>query len=62
MSVLMKAVDSSRTLQRRTVISMGDKSPKAKDKAKKQDTAGKDQKKADAKAKATSASAAKKSK
>jgi hypothetical protein len=30
---------------------MGDKSPKAKDKAKKQDTKHKDQKKADAKAK-----------
>jgi len=31
---------------------MGDKSPKAKEKAKKQDTAGKDQKKANAAAKA----------
>jgi hypothetical protein len=31
---------------------MGDKNPKSKDKAKKQDTAGKDQKKADAFAKA----------
>lgn len=41
---------------------MGDKSPKAKDKAKKQDTAGKDQKKAAAKSKATSAGAAKKGK
>ena len=35
---------------------MGDKSPKAKDKAKKQDTAGKDQKKAAATAKASKAS------
>jgi hypothetical protein len=33
---------------------MGDKSPKAKNKAKKQDTANKGQKEADAKAKATS--------
>ena len=37
---------------------MGDKSPKAKNKAKKQDTAGKDQKKAAAVAKATQASGA----
>jgi len=51
----------SRTLQPK-VSSMGDKSPKAKDKAKKQDTAGKDQKKADAKAKATSTAATKKGK
>jgi hypothetical protein len=36
---------------------MGDKSPKAKDKAKKQDTADKNQKKAAAVAKATHASA-----
>jgi hypothetical protein len=36
---------------------MGDKSPKAKDKAKKQDTANKDQKKAAAAAKANQASA-----
>jgi hypothetical protein len=45
-------------------ISMGDKSPKAKDKAKKQDTAGKDQKKAAATVKAnqSSAGAAKKGK
>jgi hypothetical protein len=34
---------------------MGDKSPKAKDKNKKQDKAGKDQKEAAAKAKATKA-------
>jgi hypothetical protein len=40
---------------------MGDKSPKAKEKSKKQDSAGKDQKKAAALAKATPApSAAKK--
>lgn len=39
-------------IQPRAVISMGDKSPKAKDRAKKQDTAGKDQKKAAAVAKA----------
>ena len=57
MSVLLW---KARTLQRRTVNSMGDKSPKAKDKAKKQGTAGKDQKKADAQAKASSAAAAKK--
>jgi hypothetical protein len=44
------------------VISMGDKSPKAKDKAKKQGAANKNQKKADAAAKASqpSTSAAKK--
>jgi hypothetical protein len=36
---------------------MGDKSPKAKDKAKKQDTAGKNQKKAAAVAKANQGSA-----
>ena len=36
---------------------MGDKSPKAKDKARKQDTAGKEQKKAAAVAKATKGSA-----
>jgi hypothetical protein len=46
-----------RTLQPQAVISMGDKSPKAKDKAKKQDTAGKDQKKAAAVAKANQGSA-----
>ena len=40
--------------------SMGDKSPKAKDKSKKQDAAGKDQKKAAATAKANSNSAPKK--
>ena len=44
------------------VISMGDKSPKAKDKAKKQDTASKNQKKADASNKANAAAAAKKGK
>jgi hypothetical protein len=44
------------------VISMGDKSPKAKDRSKKQDAAEKDQKKAAAYAKANSAAAAKKSK
>jgi hypothetical protein len=38
--------------QPQAVITMGDKSPKAKDRAKKQDTAGKDQKKAAAVAKA----------
>ena len=43
---------------------MGDKSPKAKDKAKKQDTAGKNQKKAaaDAKSKPAAPAAAKKGK
>jgi hypothetical protein len=45
------------TLQPRAVISMGDKSPKAKDKAKKQDTADKNQKKAAAVAKASQGSA-----
>jgi hypothetical protein len=39
---------------------MGDKSPKAKDKAKKQDTAGKDQKKAAATAKANKSADGKK--
>ena len=39
--------------QRKAAL-MGDKSPKAKEKAKKQDTAGKDQKKASAQAKASS--------
>ena len=39
------------------VLSMGDKSPKAKDKAKKQDAQDKNQKKAAAKAKATRAPA-----
>lgn len=39
---------------------MGDKSPKAKDKAKKQDTAVKNQKKANAFTKATAVSAANK--
>jgi hypothetical protein len=38
---------------------MGDKSPKAKDKAKKQDTAVKDQKKANASSKASAAVAKK---
>ncbi len=41
---------------------MGDKSPKAKDKSKKQDAAGKNQKKADAVAKATPAPAGAKKK
>jgi hypothetical protein len=45
------------TLQPQAVISMGDKSPKAKDKAKKQDAADKNQKKAAAVAKASQASA-----
>jgi hypothetical protein len=51
-------------LERKAVIPMGDKSPKAKDKAKKQDTADKNQKKAAAVAKAnqSSAGAAKKGK
>ena len=49
MSVLLW---KARTLQRRTVNSMGDKSPKAKDKAKKQDSKQKDQKSTDAKKKA----------
>jgi hypothetical protein len=44
-------------LERKAVIPMGDKSPKAKDKAKKQDTADKNQKKAAAVAKATQSSA-----
>jgi hypothetical protein len=56
----------SRTLQPQVVISMGDKSPKAKDKAKKQDAADKNQKKAAANAKANArtnaAAAVKKSK
>ncbi len=41
---------------------MGDKSPKAKEKAKKQDTADKNQKKAAANAKASSAAPGKKTK
>jgi hypothetical protein len=41
---------------------MGDKSPKAKDKAKKQDTANKNQKKTDASNKASAAAASKKNK
>jgi hypothetical protein len=45
------------TPQPQAVISMGDKSPKAKDKAKKQDTADKNQKKAAAVAKASQGSA-----
>ena len=51
------------TLQQKAVTLMGDKSPKAKEKARKQDTAGKAQKKASAAAKAAqqgSAGAAKK--
>jgi hypothetical protein len=50
--------------ERKAVISMGDKSPKAKDRAKKQDTADKNQKTAAAVAKANRASegAAKKGK
>ncbi len=47
--------DHRQTLQAKAVIFMGDKSPKAKDKSKKQDTAGKNQKKAAAVAKATPA-------
>jgi hypothetical protein len=42
---------------RKAVTSMGDKSPKAKDRAKKQETAHKDQKKAMAVAKAPQAAA-----
>jgi hypothetical protein len=42
---------------RKAVIFMGDKSPKAKDRAKKQDTADKNQKSAAAVAKASKASA-----
>jgi hypothetical protein len=45
------------TLKPQAVISMGDKSPKAKDKAKKQDAAEKNQKKAAAVAKASQGSA-----
>jgi hypothetical protein len=41
----------------RTVIFMGDKSPKAKEKSKKQDTADKNQKKAAANAKASTSAA-----
>lgn len=44
-------------LEQKAVISMGDKSPKAKDKAKKQDVAEKNQKKAAAIAKANHGSA-----
>jgi len=50
-------VDHGFLLQPWTVIYMGDKSPKAKDKNKKQDTANKDQKKKDAVTKATTAPA-----
>jgi|GEM_PF-715855 hypothetical protein len=51
-------------VERKAVIFMGDKSPKAKDRAKKQDTADKNQKSAAAVAKANqgSAGAAKKGK
>jgi hypothetical protein len=63
---LLAASSNARTEapQPQAVISMGDKSPKAKEKAKKQDTADKDQKKATAVAKASqgSAGAAKKGK
>jgi hypothetical protein len=45
-------------LSTRRCTSMGDKSPKAKEKAKKQDTAGKDQKKASAAAKVAQQGAA----
>ena len=58
---IAKRYAGSRTLQPK-VSSMGDKSPKAKDKAKKQDTAGKKQKQAAASSKASSAGAAKKGK
>ena len=44
--------DHGNSLEPEAVIAMGDKSPKAKDKAKKQDTAGKNQQKAAAAAKA----------
>ncbi len=44
-------------LELKAVTSMGDKSPKAKDKAKKQETAHKDQKRAMAVAKAPQAAA-----
>jgi hypothetical protein len=60
--MLLRAVDNPRTLQPQAVISMGDKSPKAKDKAKKQGAADKNQKKAAANAKANAAAAIKKSK
>ena len=42
-----------RPLQHKAVLAMGDKSPKAKERAKKQDTADKNQKKAAAVAKAS---------
>jgi hypothetical protein len=48
---------SSNTRYHQAVISMGDKSPKAKDKAKQQDAANKNQKEAAAAAKANQASA-----
>jgi hypothetical protein len=44
-------------VERKAVIFMGDKSPKAKDRAKKQDTADKNQKNAAAVAKASQSSA-----
>jgi hypothetical protein len=50
--------DHRRTPEPQAVISMGDKSPKAKDKSKKQDAVNKNQKKADAAAKAKSAGGA----
>jgi hypothetical protein len=46
--------------QRQAATNMGDKSPKAKDKAKKQDSAAKNQKKTDASNKANAAAASSK--
>jgi hypothetical protein len=52
MDIPSPPLQGSRSLKQQVVSSMGDKSPKAKDKSKKQVSAGKDQKKAAAFAKA----------
>jgi hypothetical protein len=59
--VISPTLDSELELEPDRGVHMGDKSPKAKDKAKKQDTANKDQKKANASNK-VSAQVAKKGK
>jgi hypothetical protein len=56
--VMMRAGEVEQRSPERGSLSMGDKSPKAKNKAKKQDTQEKSQKKAAADAKATKGSSA----